>query len=376
MSRRFLAIGLILATMAGCTIVPGVKMDDPEAGWPDEDIDIPDIQRITPQLIREMADRRLEAMEAENGELRPERDEEYRIGHGDVISIIVYEHPELTNPFGTATSREELGQKVRRDGTLFFPYVGAVHVQGLTEQELQNRIVDGLEPFIQEPQVSVRIVDHRSRRAYLTGQVQSPGIIPLHDEPVTILDALSEAGGFPDFGDTGDAADRRQAVLTRDGESRLIDLRALYSRGTGNLALQDGDILYVPDNRQNRVFVMGEVQQQTAVEMPDGELSLADAIAEVSGLDLGLANTKEIFVIRGVPETGEAGEEEGRIVPHIYQLDARQGTGLLLADSFALQPRDVVFVSSSELVRWNRVINQILPTISAGFQLRSLIREF
>ena len=109
--------------------------------------------------------------------------------------------------------------------------------------------------------------------------------------------------------------------------------------------------------------------------MADGDLTLAEAIAESEGLDLGTANTNELFVIRGVPVEGENGEP-GQIVPQIYHLDVSEMSALMLADHFPLQPRDVVYASSSGWVRWNRVLNQVVPTISAAYQMTIVRREF
>jgi polysaccharide export outer membrane protein len=83
-------------------------------------------------------------------------------------------------------------------------------------------------------------------------------------------------------------------------------------------------------------------------------MSLAEALNETGGLEPSVANPGQIFVIRG-----------DYAAPNIYHLDASSPDAFLLAAQFQLRPRDVVFVSTYGLAQWNRVIAQILPTITS-----------
>lgn len=370
--RSFAVVPLALLA-GGCSLVPGITMG-PQPGPDGEE---PEVHRISGSLVERMA---AEQINATGGPATPAGAEDYRyvVGAGDVLSIIVWGHPDLTNPFGQSTAGiEASGRLVREDGWLVFPYVGEVEAAGRTAQAIQRDIREGLRPYVEQPQVTVRVQEFRSQRVYVTGELRNPGILPITDRPLTILDALSRAGGFTDrreqqvrFG-----ADERQALLTRGGETRPIDLHALYRQGVGNEVLRDGDILHVPDDSANKVFVMGEVGRQTSVPLHRGRLSLAEAISEAEGIDLGAADTRQVYVIRGVPRSRDDGEGT-EIVPEIYRLDASDAAALLLADTFPLQPRDVVWVATAEIVRWNRVMENIFPTIRAAYQLRLLDRGF
>jgi polysaccharide export outer membrane protein len=88
--------------------------------------------------------------------------------------------------------------------------------------------------------------------------------------------------------------------------------------------------------------------------MVKGRLTLAEALNETGGLEASVANPSQIFVIRGDYDA-----------PNIYRLDAGSPDAILLATQFRLRPRDVVFVSTYRLAQWNRVMQQILPTIDA-----------
>ena len=109
---------------------------------------------------------------------------------------------------------------------------------------------------------------------------------------------------------------------------------------------------------------------QSPTVSPDvgtGSQGLAEALSGAEGMNLSTADTRGIYVIRAVP-TLLADGSPGAVQADIYQLDLRDASALVLADAFQLQPRDLVYVSSSSLVRWNRVVQQILPTITTLFQ--------
>jgi polysaccharide export outer membrane protein len=118
--------------------------------------------------------------------------------------------------------------------------------------------------------------------------------------------------------------------------------------------LRHGDIVNVLDRSQQKVFVMGEVRQPKSVEIVNGELTLAAALGEVGGVNQNTANPSAIYVIRGTDGDN----------PQIFHLDAEFATGMLLAERFDMQAQDVVFVDAAGISQWNRVISQLLPSVT------------
>jgi len=272
------------------------------------------------------------------------------IGKGDVLQIIVWDHPELTIPAGQFRDAETSGQQVGEDGYVYYPYVGMVKAVGMNIPALRDVLTERLSTYIQDPQLDVRVVGFRSKRVYVVGEVQDPGLIPLNDVPLTIADAISLSGGLTT------EAHKSGVNISRDGEVHEIDLKALYdyADSTQNLTLKHGDIVNVLDRSQQKVFVMGEVVRPGSVEIINGYLTLSAAIGEVGGVKQITADSGGIYVVRGT----------NRDKPEIFHLDASYATGMLLAERFAMHAQDVVFVDTAGVSQWNRVISQLLPSVS------------
>jgi polysaccharide export outer membrane protein len=275
---------------------------------------------------------------------------QYLIGPGDVLQITVWDHPELTIPAGSFRNPEDSGQQVGDDGYLYYPYVGLVKAAGMNVAALRDVLTERLSKYIQNPQLDVRVVGYRSQRVYVVGEVRNPGVLPLDDLPLTIADAISLSGGLtPEAFKSG-------VNVSRDGEVYAIDLKALYdyADGSQNLLLKHGDIVNVLDRSQQKVFVMGEVYRPQSVEIVNGHLTLAGALGEVGGFNQDRADPSGIYVIRGSSEDN----------PQIFHLDAGFASGMLLAERFDLEAQDVVFVDTAGISQWNRVVSQLLPSIS------------
>jgi polysaccharide export outer membrane protein len=338
--------------LQGCVIAPGMTMDEPA--------ELPEgkmvrVQTLTMDLLNQLeATHKTEVRQV--AEEFAVRREEYLIGPGDVIQVIVWDHPELTIPAGSFRDAETSGQQVGEDGYMFYPYVGMVKAGGMNIAALRDYLTDRLSRYIQNPQLDVRVIGFRSKRVYVVGEVQTPGVLPLNDLPMTIADAISLSGGLtPNAWKSG-------VNVSRNGKVYEIDLRALYdfaelydfADASQNLMLRHGDIVNVLDRSQQRVFMMGEVRQPKAVEIINGELTLAAALGEVGGVNQNTANPSAIYIVRGTDGDN----------PQIFHLDAGFATGMLLAERFDMQAQDVVFVDTAGVSQWNRVISQLLPSVT------------
>lgn len=292
-------------------------------------------------------------------------DYNYRIGRGDVLSVIVYDHPELTIPAGSERSAAESGNVVHSDGTIFYPYVGKVDVAGRTVRDVRDEIQRRLADFIAEPQVEVRVAAFNAQKAYVTGQVTEPGAFSITNVPMRVLDALSSAGGLTE------TANWHNVILTRDGSDMHLSVFDMLANGDmeQNVLLQDGDVLHVMDIGNQQVYVMGEVNAPSAIAMANSRLSLTNVIAQAGGIREGSANASGIFVIRRNPEASDT-------YATVYQLNANNAAAFVLGAQFMLEPTDVVYVTAAPLARWNRVLDQLLPSLTTIYQATEIQENF
>lgn len=335
------------------------------------------IVKITPGLIhhqhKESAAQQLPpAMKAVTA---PSSMQAYTVGAGDVLKIIVYGQPALNNPTGTtSTSRSNgnsRGQVVASDGTIYFPYAGTIHVAGETPAEIRRQITQKISSVIRKPQVDVRVMQYRSKRIYISGDIRKPCTVSLTDVTNTVLQALDECDTLSSGRSASDSAAAtgvQNVVLIRNGKSTFLDLNEIYAAGNP-VPLKPGDRLLVDDSA-NRVFMMGEFTKQQALPFSTGGMSLSDAISDAGGVSLATANVSKIYVVRGFVDSQSVVDGQLKTVmrPNVYKLDMDNVGGMLLANEFQLKPRDIVFAAPASLVNFNRALSQITPSLNILLQ--------
>ena len=161
---------------------------------------------------------------------------EYILGFGDELDISVFKH-------------DEMSRKVRilPDGKIHYPLVGEINAQGLSVNHLRDKLREGLLKYFVDPQVSVAVTSVGSQKYFILGEVKRPGVYQL-DKPKTVVEGISEAEGF-----TLDAKSS-YVLLIRGGPTnpkptyQVLDIDKVFKNidMTQNLALQQGDIIYVP----------------------------------------------------------------------------------------------------------------------------------
>jgi polysaccharide export outer membrane protein len=187
---------------------------------------------------------------------------DYGVKPGDQIETTLY------TAGGESLSSVQGNRLVDRDGDVFFPYVGTVHVQGLDAREIRELLVQKFEPFYKDPVITVNV----KLQVNITGIVGAPGHY-LFDPTTTIMDALAQAGGTGlEFTIANNAAaDLENARLVRDGQTNLIDLRPESpSQAKLEMRIQSGDWIHVPPKVRSRIrdditFWSGVVSLLTSV---------------------------------------------------------------------------------------------------------------
>jgi polysaccharide biosynthesis/export protein len=162
-------------------------------------------------------------------------DDSFVIGNDDVLAISVWKEPDLSRSI-----------PVRSDGRISLPLVGEVQAAGQTPLKLEQEISSKLQPYLEEPEVTVIVQQINSQKFNILGQVAKPGSYPL-TASATVLDAIALAGGCKDF------AKRSSIYILRhnpDGtESRITFNYKEVIKGKNmaqNMRLQPHDTIVVP----------------------------------------------------------------------------------------------------------------------------------
>jgi polysaccharide export outer membrane protein len=194
-----------------------------------------------------------------------------RLGPGDSVSIEVYGQPDMTSTV-----------YVGDDGSISVPLVGKVQVAGLSPieaaQKMEKALRDG--GYFVDPHVNINVVQSRSQRVSVLGEVGTPGRYPI-DPNTTVFDLLAQAGGITQFG-----ADQGY-VTRRDAQGNAVrypvDLRQLPGKTgrTQSFTLQGGDELFVP--HYDQFYIYGEVTTPNMYQLQPG-MTVIQAIARAGGI--------------------------------------------------------------------------------------------
>jgi polysaccharide export outer membrane protein len=234
------------------------------------------------------------------------------LGPGDSVRVTVFRNPELTTE-----------ARLSERGTIVLPLAGEMELSGLTPAQAGARIAEQLRrgEFIVNPQVTVAVLEVRSRHVTVLGQVNRPGKFPLDDTSAKLIDVLALAGGIgPSGADT-------VMILTRRSEPQIheIDVAAMMRTGdlSANMKIENGDMVFVP--RAPVFYIYGEVQRAGAYRL-EPKMTVAQALALGGGVT-PRGTVRGLSLHRRMPDGSNARLEAG------------------LGD--LVQPDDVIYVRES-----------------------------
>lgn len=208
----------------------------------------------------------------------------YKIGFFDLLDIKVFQAEELT-----------LATRVDARGFISMPLLGSVLAKGLTPQQLERRLEGMLrKDLLQNPKVTVFVVEYTAQRVTVEGEVKNPGVFPIKGD-VTVLQAIAMAGGLSEFG----VAD--SVVLFRKNASGVrgysVDLASIRSGRQGDPLVQNDDRIVV-SRLEQRITLEGEVNKPGVFPFKD-KITLLQAIALGGGLT-SLAAPDKVLLFRRV----------------------------------------------------------------------------
>jgi polysaccharide biosynthesis/export protein len=240
--------------------------------------------------------------------------EGYRLGPEDEIEIRVWDHDDLTRK-----------TRVGLDGNISFPFVGEIKAQGLSLADLQKEIERRLGPkYIIDPRVSITVLEYKSRKFFVVGNVQKPGTYPL-TKPIRVVEAISQAGGIAS-GTISKPLSGAVAIIIRAQPGEKLDqpkmpdkipasqkitvslTGALAGDPKQNLEIKNGDTVYVP----NLVYyVTGQVKKPGRYPYEEN-MTVLQAVTTAEGFT-DKASARGTYIIRehsGVKEKVKVGTED------------------------------------------------------------------
>lgn len=191
------------------------------------------ISLISPALVYAQADKEGFLKNQAHAEITADSNQ-YVIGPEDVLFIHTWKEEVL--------SRTVL---VRMDGKISLPLIDEVQAAGLTPLHLKEVLIEKLKAFIDNPSVSVIVMEANSFRVYVSGQVRTPGVFRLRGE-TTLLQIIPMAGGFTDW------ANPRKILVIRKENGQEKRITVNYKKivegkePVSNSILKSGDTVIVP----------------------------------------------------------------------------------------------------------------------------------
>lgn len=263
------------------------------------------------------------------------------IDEDDVLKIAIF-HPsrkdlvEAVNSIGNS-----LGYRVV-NGMIHLPGLDKVTIKGLTLDQAKAKIKALYLEEIANVDVFMEYATRLHSKVELTGAVRVPEI-PINGR-IRLYEVLSLAGIAPD-------ANLFKSYVVREGEILPVDLFKLLHEGdmSQNIVMRPKDKIYIATPMASSVMVLGEVGLAQVVPIPNGSISIREALAAAGGIPF-TGDKRCIQVIRG-----------NIINPKIYRLSWNHIT-YLPNDSLLLMPGDTVYISEKPITKWNRFIEQLLPS--------------
>jgi polysaccharide export outer membrane protein len=169
---------------------------------------------------------------------------EYKIRPHDRITIVTYNHPQLSTGIGGVTTAG-LGENilVNSRGDIRIPLVKTIHIAGLSQPQAQSKLEEAFAEYLKHPSVQLEVLN---KRAFVLGEVNNPGPIELQNEQLPLLQLLAIAG------DLTTSANKNSIVILKNRESgivtKVVSLTDIHSIRIANQMIRPNDIVYVVPN--------------------------------------------------------------------------------------------------------------------------------
>lgn len=291
------------------------------------------------------------------------------VGVGDSLEVSIWEAPPAAL-FGTTALDTRSGASVstsrnatipemvvNSQGEIAVPFAGTLKVAGRSLQQVEAEIAQRLKGKANQPQVQVRLARNVATSVTVVGEVAASTRMPLTPKGERLLDALASAGGVRH------PVNKVTVQVTRGQAVHALPLDTIIRDPRQNIALQPGDVVTVL-HQPLSFLAMGAVAKNEEVNFEGQGISLTQALARVGGLQDQRADARGVFVFRledaktlSWPHAVQA-NVDGK-VPVIYRINLRDPNSFFVAQGFALQNKDLLYVSNAPVADLQKFVNVI-----------------
>ena len=273
---------------------------------------------------------------------------------GDTVSLIVWDNDEtslLSTPSQNVIQLPNL--RVSTKGTVFLPYADEVYIAKMTPDEARLEIQNRLLSIIPSAQVQLNFASGSNNSVEVLSGVPKPGSYPLLDRSTTLTSIMALAGGFPS------GVVNPQITLSRGGKLYRVSASALMADPQLDTTMRGGDKIFI--EAEDRYFLsLGAAGKEAIVNFPQDRITALEAMSLVGGVNQSTANPRGILVLRDYPQSAVRSDGTGPSRERmVFVLDLTNADGLFSAGEFAIQDRDLVLVTQSDLVNTRTVFSLI-----------------
>ena len=282
-----------------------------------------------------------------------------RFYSGDGIDVVIWERDSLgvfvpTGPAGGAASgASDLGTfTVDEQGNIQLPFVGKLHVGGLTPDEAHSALQNKLNRLLTASDSRLSPTTQHGRLITVQGNVTKPGVYPIDPGMLRLSSALSLAAPLQSNPET------TQVTIRRKGASFSVRLSDLNHDHTQDVALMPDDVIVVTPIA-HFVTVLGAVGAQSRVLITQRNFSVLDALASARGASDATADIRAVYLLHFDPHAAIGAK------PLIYEFNLRRPEEIALARQFSVHDGDTVFVSDAPFAQTRKVLTSLSSTLSS-----------
>lgn len=287
---------------------------------------------------------------------------ELKLVPGDVIRVVISDSAEdgaLFAPLasgGTAFDRVRLNSR----GQISLPYAGVVNLRGLTTIQAEEAIRNRLTQYVTDPQVFVSIMGDLGGSVLVAGDVNKPGRFSTLEGPLTLLDAVTLAGGPKLEPFLVDVVVRNGRNVHRYNYEDLLN-------GLNHPIAANTEI--VVERAKKRFVAMGAVKDPGLHDFPSKNPSLLDVLGTIGGLSENKANASGVFIFRLSPDIAYDAATNtitSKERPQVFQLNLKDPVSMFVARQFLVQPEDAVYVTNAAAYEFQKLIAPIVQVLVLG----------